>query len=72
MSQLVNKYLKIAIQSRNSEIEAAVQRFRECGVEIERFSLVTALDGSVHLFVDGVDRSSWRIGRPGHDIRVPI
>lgn len=46
--------------SRARAIEAAINRFRDCGVEIERFSLKERLNPmSTTLCVDGVPRFRW-------------
>jgi transcriptional regulator NrdR family protein len=55
LSDLVGR----AAESRAKEMEAAIVRFRECGVEIERFSVQEHPDESI-LCVDGVPRFSWR------------
>lgn len=51
-----------AAESRAREIEAAIVRFRECGVEIERFSLIErAGEIATTLCVDGIPRFTWRL-----------
>ncbi len=56
--------LKAAMESRAREIEAAIQRFRDCGVEMERFSIQDQPNGMTHLCVDGVRRFTWFIRWP--------
>jgi hypothetical protein len=56
----MHDYIKAAVESRAREIEAAIDRFRDCGVEIERFSIMELENGVTHLCVDGVPRFSWR------------
>jgi hypothetical protein len=53
-------YVRLAAKSRAEALEAAINRFRECGVEIERFSIMDLENGLTHLCVDGVPRFSWR------------
>lgn len=58
---MLDKYIKAATESRAREINAAIHRFRECGVEIERFSIEQRPDMTTKLCVDGIPRFSWRI-----------
>lgn len=51
-----------AREARIQAIEAAIHRFRECGVEIERFSLIDLENGITHLCIDGVPRFSVQMG----------
>jgi hypothetical protein len=60
----VDNLVRYAAESRAREIEAAIERFRECGVELARFSIVEK-DGVTYLCVDGVARFSWQIRWPG-------
>jgi hypothetical protein len=59
----MREFLKAAIESHNRTIEDAIHRFRDCGVEFERFSIVTRHNepGVTHLCIDGVSRFSVRI-----------
>lgn len=70
---MINEYLKAAVEARNSSIEAAIHRFRECGVEIERFSIETRASepGVTHLCVDGISRFNFRIVCGDHTIPTP-
>lgn len=56
---MISEYIKAASESRSREIEAAIHRFRDCGVEIERFSIMYLDNGITHLCIDGVPRFSW-------------
>jgi hypothetical protein len=56
----MEKYINAAIKSRSDEIEAAIHRFRDCGVEIERFSIEERPD-ETRLCIDGFPRFSWRM-----------
>ena len=49
-----------AAESRVRELEAAIIRFRDCGVEIERFSIQEHPDMTA-LCIDGVPRFTWRL-----------
>jgi hypothetical protein len=52
------------ILARNEAIEAAIHRFRECGVEIERFRIVEVRStGETHLCIDGTSRLCWTMPR---------
>lgn len=59
---MLNDYVKAAADSRASALEAAINRFRDCGVEIERFSIQTYQDrpNETVLCVDGIPRFTWR------------
>lgn len=59
----VSNLVREAALSRAREIEAAIERFRECGVELARFSIVER-DGVTYLCVDAVARFSWQIRWP--------
>lgn len=64
-------FVKLAAESRARELEAAIQRFRDCGVELARFTIQER--GEVtHLCVDGVSRFNWRVvySLPGFDAPV--
>lgn len=54
-------YIREVSDSRAREIEAAIQCFRDCGVEIERFSVEYHPDNETKLCIDGVPRLSWRL-----------
>jgi transcriptional regulator NrdR family protein len=58
---MLDHYIKRAAESRATAIEAAIHRFRDCGVEIERFSIQEHSDMTTMLCIDGVPRFSWRI-----------
>lgn len=51
-------YVRLAAKSRMDALEAAIERFRECGVEIERFSIRHLANGVTHLCIDEVPRFS--------------
>jgi hypothetical protein len=53
-------FTREAMMSRVRAIEAAIHRFRDCGVEIERFS-IQEWPGETRLCVDGVPRFTCRI-----------
>lgn len=59
-NSLMHDYVKAAQDSRVREIDAAIRRFRECGVEIERFSIQEHPDETL-LCVDGIPRFSWHM-----------
>jgi hypothetical protein len=59
----MHDYVKLAAESRARELEAAINCFRECGVEIERFSIQEHPDMTA-LCIDGVPRFTWRIVYP--------
>jgi len=59
----IGDFARYAIESRAREIEAAIGRFRDCGVELARFSIVE-WQGATHLCIDGQSRFSWRIRWP--------
>lgn len=65
---MINEYVKAAAESRAHELEAAIHCFRECGVEMERFSIEEWPDAT-RLCVDGVPRFIWRIMY--HDLPHP-
>lgn len=60
---MLNDYVRAAVESRDREMESAINRFRECGVEIERFSIQTYQDRPTEtaLCVDGIPRFTWRL-----------
>ncbi len=62
-SLLLEAACRKAIMSRVTEIEAAIERFRDCGVEIERFS-IQEHPGETRLCIDGVPRFAWRLEYP--------
>ena len=51
-----------AMKSRARELEAAIRRFMDCGVELARFS-VQEHPGESRLCIDGVPRFSWRLAQ---------
>lgn len=55
MKKTMNDYVMEATNIRVREIEAAITRFRDCGVELSRFS-IEERSGATHLCVDGVSR----------------
>jgi hypothetical protein len=57
---IVNDFVRKASESRASEIESAIHRFMDCGVELARFSIEEHPDGcGTSLCVDGVPRFAW-------------
>jgi hypothetical protein len=58
---MLNDYVKAACDSRAREIEAAIHRFRDCGVEIERFSIEEHPGPETRLCIDGVPRFIWKM-----------
>lgn len=57
----MNDNVKAASGRRARELEAAINRFRDCGVEIERFSIEENPYSITVLCVDGKPRFGWRI-----------
>ena len=58
---MLNDYVRAAAESRAKTLEAGIERFRDCGVELARFSIQEHPGGVTHLCVDGVSRLSWRV-----------
>lgn len=60
---MLSEFVAAAVESRTRELEAAIIRFRDCGVEIERFSIVQHIDrpNETVLCVDGIPRFTWRM-----------
>lgn len=58
---MLDSYIRAAAESRAREIEAAINRFRDCGVEIERFSIEERSDMTTMLCIDRIPRFTWRI-----------
>lgn len=57
-------YVRFAAKARADALEAAIERFRECGVEIERFSIVEAGNGVTHLCIEPIGSVfTWCIAR---------
>jgi hypothetical protein len=56
---MLSEYVRLASESRARELEAAVSRFRDCGVEIDRFSIEEHPDKTV-LCVDGQPKFTWK------------
>jgi hypothetical protein len=52
----LNDYVTAAAESRAIALEAAINRFRDCGVEIERFTLEEHPNCVTKLCVDGIPR----------------
>lgn len=58
-------FMNEAMQSRFQTLEAAIQRFVECGVTLDRMKIVEFQDHSASvLCVDGVGRFIWRMVYP--------
>ncbi len=69
---MIHDFVKMAAESRARAIESAIIRFRDCGVEIERFSIEEHPHGTrTVLCVDGIPRFTWQIvcDLPGWDAR---
>lgn len=70
---MLNDYVKAAAESRAVALEAAINRFRDCGVEIERFSIIVHQErpNETVLCVDGIPRFTWRMvcDVPGYSSR---
>ncbi len=63
----MKQIIKRAEESRVYQIDAAIHRFRECGVEIERFSIMNSADySSTTLCVDGIPRFQWTLVNPDY------
>jgi hypothetical protein len=60
---MIGEYVKAASESRARELEAAINRYRDCGVEIERFSIHEHPDRT-ELCIDDVPRFTWRLVFP--------
>lgn len=59
----MNEYMRAAFESRERALEAAINRFRDCGVELARFSIVERQGRPTEtvLCVDGIPRFTWRL-----------
>lgn len=67
IAPLHHEHFQQVARSRDAAIEAAIVRFRDCGVEIERFSIVyVRATMETHLCVDGVPRFSVVISQPSY------
>lgn len=56
----IGDFVKAAAENRARALEAAINRFRDCGVEIERFTLEEHTNCTTVLCVDGIPRFTWR------------
>ncbi len=58
----ISDFAQAAFERMNAEIEARIECFRECGVEVHRMSIVTErYNGRTSLCVDNIARFSWVI-----------
>ncbi len=58
----ISDFATAATERMNAEIEARIECFRECGVELHRMSIVTErFNGRTSLCVDNIARFSWVI-----------
>ncbi|KRR22139.1 hypothetical protein [Bradyrhizobium retamae] len=67
---MTSEYWRHAVEERARLFEAVIERFRECGVELSRFT-IHEHDDTTYLFVDDVARFSvrfdWQTGPRNDD-----
>ena len=70
--QWMKSYVNRITESRNRELEKAIQRFVDCGVTLDRMHIVDSrnFDTST-LLVDGVARFQWKLKGPDYGRQHP-